>query len=112
MAKPLATIRVLPMELQIGDRLSDETSEWEVVGRPYMTGGGKNAHARLQRVGDPLAHEVGSWSAYDRLTVRRAAEQKVRAVPGVTDTRVEIVFDPPWDSCKMSDAAKLKLGLL
>ena len=39
-------------------------------------------------------------------------EHKVRAVPGVTDARVEIVFDPPWDSCKMSDAAKLKLGLL
>ena len=75
MAKPLATIRVLPMELQIGDRLSDETSEWEVVGRPYMTGGGKNAHARLQRVGDPLAHEV-SWSAYERLTVRPAADEE------------------------------------
>jgi len=39
-------------------------------------------------------------------------EQKVRAVPGVTDASVEIVFDPPWDSCKMSDAAKLQLGLL
>jgi FeS assembly SUF system protein len=39
-------------------------------------------------------------------------EQKVRSVPGVTDARVEIVFDPPWDSCKMSDAARLKLGLL
>ena len=39
-------------------------------------------------------------------------ESKVRGVPGVTDARVEIVFDPPWDSCRMSDAAKLKLGLL
>ena len=39
-------------------------------------------------------------------------ERKVRAVPGVSDARVEIVFEPPWDSCKMSDAARLKLGLL
>jgi len=39
-------------------------------------------------------------------------ERKSRAVPGVTDVRVEIVFDPPWDSCKMSDAARLQLGLL
>jgi FeS assembly SUF system protein len=39
-------------------------------------------------------------------------ERKVRAVPGVADARVEVVFDPPWDSCKMSDAARLKLGLL
>jgi FeS assembly SUF system protein len=39
-------------------------------------------------------------------------ERAVRAVPGVTDARVEITFDPPWDSCRMSDAAKLKLGML
>jgi len=30
----------------------------------------------------------------------------------LSSTRVEIVFDPSWDSCKMSDAAKLPLGLL
>jgi FeS assembly SUF system protein len=41
-----------------------------------------------------------------------AVERAVRAVPGVTDVRVDIVFDPPWDSGKMSDAARLKLGLL
>ena len=39
-------------------------------------------------------------------------ERAVRAVPGVTDAKVEITFEPPWDSCRMSDAAKLKLGLL
>jgi FeS assembly SUF system protein len=39
-------------------------------------------------------------------------EERVRSVPGVTDVKIEIVFDPPWDSCKMSDAARLKLGLL
>lgn len=39
-------------------------------------------------------------------------ERKVRSVPGVTGARVEIVFDPPWDSCRMSEAARLKLGLL
>ena len=39
-------------------------------------------------------------------------ERTVRSVPGVTAARVEITFEPPWDRCKMSDAAKLKLGLL
>src|ERR671931_2964237 len=34
-------------------------------------------------------------------------EGKVRSVPGVTEARVEIVFDPPWDSCKMSEAPRL-----
>jgi FeS assembly SUF system protein len=39
-------------------------------------------------------------------------EAKARAVPGVTDARVEIVFDPPWEVAMMSEAAKLQLGLL
>jgi FeS assembly SUF system protein len=39
-------------------------------------------------------------------------ESKVRSVAGVTDAKVDIVFDPPWDRDMMSDAAKLKLGLL
>jgi FeS assembly SUF system protein len=39
-------------------------------------------------------------------------EQAVRAVPGVTDARVEVVFDPPWDRCRMSEAARLQLGIL
>jgi FeS assembly SUF system protein len=32
---------------------------------------------------------------------------KARAVPGVTDAKVEIVWEPPWDKDRMSDAAKL-----
>jgi FeS assembly SUF system protein len=38
-------------------------------------------------------------------------ERRVRAVPGVTDVKVELVFDPPWDKSKMSQGAKLALGL-
>ena len=36
--------------------------------------------------------------------------QKVLAVEGITSAKVDIVFDPPWDRSKMSDAAKLALG--
>jgi metal-sulfur cluster biosynthetic enzyme len=39
-------------------------------------------------------------------------EQRVRAVPGVTDVTVDVGFDPPWDMSRMSEAAKLQLGLL
>jgi metal-sulfur cluster biosynthetic enzyme len=39
-------------------------------------------------------------------------ESKVRDVPGVTDARVEVVWDPPWDPSRMSEAAKLQLGFL
>ena len=40
------------------------------------------------------------------------AETKIRSVPGVTDVRVEIVWDPPWNQAMMTDAARLELGLL
>jgi FeS assembly SUF system protein len=40
--------------------------------------------------------------------VRDAAKR----VEGVTSSRVELVFDPPWAMDRMSDAAKLQLGLL
>ena len=36
---------------------------------------------------------------------------KVRQISGVTDARVEIVWDPPWSKDRMSDAAKLQLGM-
>jgi FeS assembly SUF system protein len=38
-------------------------------------------------------------------------EEKVRSVDGVTDARVDVVFDPPWSKDNMSEAAKLQLGL-
>jgi FeS assembly SUF system protein len=38
-------------------------------------------------------------------------EQKVKAVEGVAEARVDVVFDPPWTRERMSDAAKLQLGM-
>jgi FeS assembly SUF system protein len=37
-------------------------------------------------------------------------ENAVRAVPGVGDVKVELVWDPPWDQSMMSEAARLELG--
>jgi FeS assembly SUF system protein len=39
-------------------------------------------------------------------------EQKVRALPGITDMQLDLVWDPPWSMDLMSDEAKLELGLL
>jgi FeS assembly SUF system protein len=39
-------------------------------------------------------------------------ELRVEAVPGVRDAEVLLVWDPPWDPQKMSDDAKLELGML
>jgi FeS assembly SUF system protein len=37
--------------------------------------------------------------------------KKVKAVPGVSDAKVDVVWDPPWTKDRMSDAAKLQLGM-
>ena len=39
-------------------------------------------------------------------------EDKIRHIKGITDVKVELVFDPPWDRDRMTDEAKLQLGLL
>jgi len=39
-------------------------------------------------------------------------ERKVRAVEGVADVVVEVVWEPAWSPERMSDAAKLQLGML
>jgi FeS assembly SUF system protein len=38
-------------------------------------------------------------------------KRRIAQVPGVADVKVDIVWDPPWDRDRMSDAAKLQLGL-
>jgi nitrogen fixation NifU-like protein len=38
-------------------------------------------------------------------------QAKVAAIAGVREARVELVWDPPWDKERMSEAARLKLGL-
>jgi FeS assembly SUF system protein len=39
-------------------------------------------------------------------------ELRVGAVPGIGHAEVELVWDPPWDPQKMTDEAKLELGML
>ncbi len=38
-------------------------------------------------------------------------QEKVRPLPGVTGAKVDVVWDPPWDPSKMSEAARLQLGM-
>ena len=38
-------------------------------------------------------------------------EAKVREVPGVTEATIELVWDPPWNTGLMSEAARLQLGM-
>ena len=38
--------------------------------------------------------------------------ERVKQIPGVTDVNVDVVWDPPWDPSRMTDAARLQLGML
>ena len=48
----------------------------------------------------PVAGEMPVW-----------VENAVNAVAGVAGTKVKIVFDPPWDQSRMSDEARLAVGM-
>jgi FeS assembly SUF system protein len=54
----------------------------------------------LTAPGCPVAGEMPVW-----------VENAVNAVPGVNNTTVTLTFDPPWDKDRMSDEAKLILGM-
>ena len=44
-------------------------------------------------------------------TIPIDVERRIREVPGINDVKVAVVWDPPWTRDKMSDAAKLTLGM-
>jgi FeS assembly SUF system protein len=55
----------------------------------------------LTAPGCPVAGEMLGW-----------VQNAVSAVAGVGTVKVNLVFDPPWDNSKMSEDAKLDLGLI
>ena len=44
--------------------------------------------------------------------IKRDAEEKIKRLAGVKRANVELVWEPPWDQSKISEAARLKLGLM
>jgi probable FeS assembly SUF system protein SufT len=42
--------------------------------------------------------------------IKAEVERKLAGLPEVKEVHVEVVFDPPWDKSRMSEAAKLQLG--
>jgi probable FeS assembly SUF system protein SufT len=39
-------------------------------------------------------------------------QEKLKAIEGISEVKVDLVFDPPWDRDKMSEVARLQLGLM
>ena len=69
---PAAELRILPMQLKVGDRLVEATGEWEIVATPYTANAGKNVHVRVRRVDQLEVAQIRSWAAHERTAVRRA----------------------------------------
>jgi len=67
---PARSARVLPMDLKVGDRLADETGEWEIISRPYTSAAGKLASVHVRKVGQPEVTEIRSWGAHERVSVK------------------------------------------
>jgi hypothetical protein len=65
------TLSLLPMEIQIGDRFTDQGFEWQVMTRPAVLHGGKSLRARVQRAGLPETERDMTWPAHVRFEVRR-----------------------------------------
>jgi FeS assembly SUF system protein len=66
-----------------------------------QTGGLIGIEMTLTAPGCPVAGEILNM-----------VEKAVTEVDGVDKAEVRLVFDPPWDSSRMSDDVKLELGLL
>jgi hypothetical protein len=70
------TVSLLPMEVQIGDRFTDEEGEWEVVSHPATLHGAKTLRARVRRAGEPAIERDVTWPAHVRVEIRRGASQR------------------------------------
>ncbi|MCG5235209.1 DUF59 domain-containing protein [Xanthobacter oligotrophicus] len=55
----------------------------------------------LTAPGCPVAGQMLGW-----------VQQAVGVVEGVSDVKMKLVFDPPWDKSRMSDEVQLELGLI
>ena len=54
----------------------------------------------LTAPGCPVAGEMPKW-----------VEDAVNVVPGVSGAKVNLTFDPPWDQSRMSEEARLAVGM-
>jgi hypothetical protein len=67
------TVSLLPMEIRIGDRFTDQEFEWEVLTRPAALHGGKSLRARIRRPGLPESERDMTWPAHERVEIRRGS---------------------------------------
>jgi hypothetical protein len=70
------TVSILPMEIQVGDRFTDQDFEWEVLTHPAVLHGAKSLRARIRRPGLPESEREMTWPAHVRVEIRRGQSQR------------------------------------
>jgi FeS assembly SUF system protein len=65
----------------------------------------ESGEVRVQMTLTAPACPVAGWLVME-------VQEKIKQLPGVKDVKVELVWDPPWDMSRMSEAGKLQLGIL
>jgi hypothetical protein len=74
-AKGGKTHSLLPMEIEIGDRFTDEEGEWEAVSHPATLHGAKSLRARVRRMEQPATERDVTWPAHVRVEIRRGTDK-------------------------------------
>ncbi len=60
----------------------------------------------------PQRQQPPDLMQFIKSTNPQQAKQRVEQIPGVKEATVNVVFDPPWTSDRLSETARLELGLL
>ena len=63
------------MEIQIGNRFTDEEGEWEVVSHPAALDGANSPRARVRRTEQPGIERDVTWPAHVRVEIQRGPSQ-------------------------------------
>jgi len=61
------------MNVQVGDRFTDQGFEWQVLSHPTAIHGAKTLRARVVRPGLPETEREVTWLAHERIEIRRSA---------------------------------------
>ena len=70
------SISILPMEIQIGDRFTDEEGEWVVMSHAAALHGAKSLRARVRRAEQPVDERDVTWPAHVRIEIQRGPSRQ------------------------------------
>ena len=105
-ADPLNTLKFQPALVEAVSRVFDPEIPVNIYELGLVYGMDVDTNANVQ-----VRMTLTAPACPAAQTIPIDVERRLREVPGVNAVKVKIVWDPPWTREKMSDAAKLSLGL-